>query len=299
MSGVDAVAAKVLAVYASWTRETPVERMREDWDRLFGSPHAPAGRNEVIGGVPVTSIAGDNASGARTFVYLHGGGFQIGSPHSHADLVARLAAASGATGLVIDYRLAPEHRYPAQIDDVVAVCAALEARGTEMSRVCFVGDSAGGNLALAATIALRERGRPLPAGLVLLSPWVDLEMLGASYETRAKADPIHRRKMLANLARGYLGDADPASPLASPIAADLRGLPPMLIQVGDREVLLSDSETLAERARAAGVNVKLSVWPDMIHVFQQFPDDLAEARQAIEAIGAFVESAFMTAEIGS
>lgn len=284
------VAANILAVYDGWGRDTTVEQMREDWDQLFGASAAHRMiRPDTIGGVPVAWISDEGASHERVFIYLHGGGYQIGSPRSHADLVARISAASGATGLVIDYRLAPEHRFPAPIDDVLAVCAALETR-SDITTISFVGDSAGGNLALASILALRERGSPLPAAIALLSPWTDLRMLGASYETRATADPIHQRKMLANLARAYLGDADPSSPFASPIEADLGGFPPMLIQVGDREVLLSDAETLAERARSAGVDVDLTVWPGMIHVFQQFPTELAEAREAIEAIGAFLSA---------
>lgn len=284
------VAANILAVYGGWSRDTTVQQMREDWDRLFGASAARLiSRPDTIGGVPVAWVAGEGARDEHIFIYLHGGGYQIGSPRSHADLVARISTASGATGLIIDYRLAPEHRFPAPIDDVLAVCAALEARGG-IGTISFVGDSAGGNLALASILALRERGSPLPAAIALLSPWTDLRMRGASYETRATADPIHQRKMLLNLARGYLGDADPSSPLASPIEADLSGFPPMLIQVGNREVLLSDAEALAERARRVGVEVELTVWPGMIHVFQQFPTELAEAREAIDAIGAFLSA---------
>jgi len=292
LSPIDQVIARVLAVYGGWGRHVPVEKMRCDWDRLFGAKSARASmRAETLGGVSVAWVAAEGADPDRMFVYLHGGGYKVGSIASHVDLVSRLSAASGAVGLMVDYRLAPEHRFPAPIDDTLAVWSALTARGVDVSRVPIAGDSAGGNLALASAIALRDQGAPSPSALVLLSPWTDLEARGASYETRAAADPIHQRKMILMMAGAYLDGADAAAPLASPLNADLSGLPPMLIQVGDRETVLSDSEDLAAAARGAGVPVVLQVWPEMIHVFQQFPDVLPEAGEAIEAIGAFLASA--------
>ena len=262
--------------------------MRQDWDAFFDPPFADARvQEEAIGGVPVVRISAPGASGDRTFVYIHGGGFRIGSPRSHADLIARIAAVSGATGLAIDYRLSPEHRFPAAIDDMVAVLSELEP---DLGDVSVVADSAGAALALAAVQVLRDRGAGLPAGLVLLSPWVDLRMLGDSYDACAATDPVHRRKMLINLAAAYLGETDPATPLASPIEGDFTGLPPMLIHVGDGEVLLSDAQALAQRALAAGVPVEYVAWPGMIHVFQQFATDLTEAREAIDAIAAFISA---------
>lgn len=287
-SAVERVTARVLGVYRGWTRDTSVAQMRQDWDEFFPPPSSDINvRPDVIGGVPVSWITAPGASDDRLFVYVHGGGFRIGSPRSHGDLVARLSAASGSTGLAIDYRLAPEHLFPAAIDDVVAVLAALE---TDIATVSVIADSAGGALLLSAVQMLRERGATLPAALVLLSPWVDLQMRGKSYETCAATDRIHQRKMLVNLATSYLSGVDPAAPLASPIEADFTGFPPMLIHVGAGEVLLSDAETLAERARAAGVPAELATWPGMIHVFQQFPAELAEARVAIDAIAAFINA---------
>lgn len=292
LNPIDEVIARVLAVYRGWGRDVTVQKMRQDWDGLFGASAASIPmRADTLGGVPVAWIAAEGADPRKVFVYLHGGGYQVGSIVSHADLVARISAASGATGLIVDYRLAPEHRFPAPIDDVLAVWGALADRGLNVGDIAVVGDSAGGNLALASAIALRERALPLPVALVLLSPWTDLEARGASYETRAAADPIHQRKMILNMAAGYLDGADASGPLASPLNADLTGLPPMLIQVGDRETVLSDSGDLAEAARRAGVPVQLQVWPEMIHVFQQFPDVLPEAIQAVDAIGAFLTSA--------
>lgn len=286
---VDAVTAKVLAVYGGWTRDTTVEQMRQDWDAFFPPPPAHSViRPDKIAGVPVQWIGSLKASRDRIFIYLHGGGFRIGSPRSHADLIARISAASGATGLAIDYRLAPEHRFPAAIDDIVAVLLALGDHAIDVAKVCIVADSAGCALALPSVQVLRDRGETLPAALVLLSPWVDLQMRGESYDSCADTDPIHRRKMLVNLAADYLGNADPSSPLASPIEADFTGFPPMLIHIGDGEVLLSDAQTLAQRAREAGVTVELAEWPGMIHVFQQFAADLSAARVAINSIAAFI-----------
>lgn len=297
LSPIDEVTARVLAVYGGWGRNVTVQKMREDWDGLFGADAARAPiRADTIGGVPVAWVAAGGADPGRIFIYLHGGGYQVGSIESHADLVERISAASGMTGLIIDYRLAPEHRFPAPIDDVLTVWAALADRGIDVTEISMVGDSAGGNLALASVIALRERGRALPSALVLLSPWTDLEAKGASYETRAAADPIHQRKMILNMAGAYLNGADAADRLASPLNADLSALPRMLIQVGDRETVLSDSEDLASAARQAGVSVSLQVWPGMIHVFQQFPDVLPEAREAVDAIGAFLSSAHTTSQ---
>ncbi|MDP3403466.1 MAG: alpha/beta hydrolase [Brevundimonas sp.] len=297
LSPIDEVIARVQAVYGGWGRQVTVQKMRDDWDGLFGSdaPRAPV-RTDTLQGVPVAWVAGEGADARRVFIYLHGGGYQVGSIASHADLVARISAASGMTGLIIDYRRAPEHRFPAPIDDVLAVWMALATRGFDVADIPMVGDSAGGNLALASAIALRERAEPLPRALVLLSPWTDLEARGASYETRAAADPIHQRKMILNMAGAYLNGADAADRLASPLNADMAGMPPMLIQVGDRETVLSDSEDLAAVARQAGVPVELQVWPGMIHVFQQFPDVLAEAREAVEAIGAFLSPAHESSE---
>lgn len=290
LSPVDRVIQRVRSVYSGWGRGVSVIRMREDWDRLFGGDAQIISTPDVIGRVPVAWVAAEGASRERVFLYLHGGGYQVGSIASHSELAFRISAASGATALLVDYRLCPEHHFPAPIEDVLAVCDGLVERGLSVETTSFIGDSAGGNLALASVLALRERGSSLPASLVLLSPWTDLQARGESYRTRADSDPIHQRNMILKMAAAYLGDADGADPLASPLNADLRGFPPMLIQVGDRETVLSDAEDLAAAADRAGVSVELQVWPGMIHVFQQFPADLAEARDAIEAIGAFLSA---------
>ena len=165
----------------------------------------------------------------------------------------------------------------------------LMAQGYKPENIAFVGDSAGGNLVLTSMLSLREKGLPLPAAAAVMSVWTDLTASGDSYTTRATADPIHQRKMILGMAKGYLGDSvDPHNPLVSPLFADLHGLPPLLLQVGDRETVLDDSKSFAARACAAGVEVELEVWDNMIHVFQQFTTELPEALEAIESIGRFL-----------
>ena len=254
---------------------------------IGGSPEA---RSEPVdaGGVPGEWIAAPSAAGGRVIYYLHGGGYTVGSINTHRALIARLSAAAGARALAIDYRLAPEHPFPAAVEDATAAYRWLLEGGADPSNVVIAGDSAGGGLTVATLVALRDARIPLPAAAVCLSPWVDLEGIGESATTRKAADPMIDPEGGLEQARLYLGGADPRTPLAAPLYADLSGLPPMLIHVGDAEVLLDDSTRLAARAKAAGVDVTLEVWPDMIHVWQFFAAVLPEGQQAIDRIGAFV-----------
>ena len=288
---IDLAIARIRAVYRNWSRDTSVARMRSDWDAAFGGTTAAVAFERVsAGGVDGEWIAPANAPKDKAILYFHGGGFRIGSVNSHRDLIAQIALTTGCRVLAINYRLAPEHRFPAALDDALAAYGWMLDRGLKSDNVAFAGDSAGGNLALASMLALRERGIPLPVAAVLMSPWTDLAATGASYVTRADADPIHQRPMIMALAKNYLGgQGDPCDPLVSPLYADLRGLPPLLIQVGDRETVLDDSVMLAEKARAAGVAVNLEIWDGMIHVFQMFGAELPEAHQAIASIAAFLD----------
>ena len=287
---IDLAIARIRAVYRSWNRETSVAQMRSDWDAAFGGSTAPVTCERVsAGGVDGEWISPANAPEDKAILYFHGGGFRIGSVASHRDLIAQIALASGCRVLAINYRLAPEHRFPAALDDAIAAYGWMLDRGLKSDNIAFAGDSAGGNLVLAAMLALRERRLPLPVSAVLMSPWTDLAATGASYVSRAEADPIHQRPMILALAKNYLGgQGDPYDPLVSPLYADLEGLPPLLIQVGDRETVLDDSVMFADMARAAGIDVNLEVWDGMIHVFQMFGAELPEAHQAIASIAGFL-----------
>jgi monoterpene epsilon-lactone hydrolase len=288
---IDLAIARVRAVYRGWNRDTSVAQMRSDWDAAFGGSTAPVRCERVsAGGVDGEWISPADAPEDKAILYFHGGGFRVGSVASHRDLIAQIALASGCRVLAINYRLAPEHRFPAALDDALAAYGWMLDRGLKSGNVAFVGDSAGGNLVLAAMLVLRERRLPLPASAVLMSPWTDLAATGVSYVSRAEADPIHQRPMILALAKNYLGgQGDPCDPLVSPLYADLAGLPPLLIQVGDRETVLDDSVMLAEKARAAGVEVNLEVWDGMIHVFQMFGAELPEAHPAVTSIAGFLD----------
>jgi acetyl esterase/lipase len=284
------VIARIQAVYGRWRRHTPIETLRRDWDELFWNDQQACETQDVsANGVPVRWIKAPGADEQRVLIYLHGGGFKMGSLTSHHDLMVRLSEAAGCRVLGVDYRLLPEHGFPEPLLDVLVVYDWLVAQGFEPNQLAIAGDSAGGGLAAATLLALRDKGRPLPAAAVLLSAWTDLSASSESYQTRAEADPIHQRPMIVALAAQYLGeDGDPLNPLASPLHGELAGLPPLLLQVGDRETGLDDSTLFAAKAHAAGVAVELQVWPQMIHVFQQFAAELVEAREAIACIGTFL-----------
>jgi monoterpene epsilon-lactone hydrolase len=231
--------------------------------------------------------------GARTdavVLYLHGGGYVIGSPRSHRHLAAAIARAAGTRVLLLDYRLAPEHPFPAALEDAVAAYQWLLGEGISPGRLVMAGDSAGGGLAIATLLALRDRGLPKPAGGVCISPWVDLTNSAASYGTKASVDPIVTREGIIMMAQAYVGAGDPKQPLVSPLYADLRNLPPLLVHVGSDEVLLDDAVGLGEHARAAGVDVRVEEWPAMIHVWHWFLPMLDEAERAIAGIGTFVRA---------
>jgi len=240
------------------------------------------------GGIPAEWITTPEAGHERAIYYLHGGGYVMGSIGTHRDMISRLSRAARARALAIDYRLAPENPFPAAVEDSASAYRWLISTGVDPARLVIAGDSAGGGLTMATLVALRDAGDPLPAAAVCLSPWVDLEGVGESMTTRAEVDPMVQRESLLQSAKAYLRDADPRTPLAAPLYADLSGLPPLLIQVGTAETLLDDSTRLAERARAAGVEVILELWDDMIHVWQFCAAMLPEGQQAIDRIGEFV-----------
>jgi acetyl esterase/lipase len=221
-------------------------------------------------------------------LYLHGGGYVIGSLDSHRHLAAEAGRAAGMQALALDYRLAPEHPFPAAVADALAGYRFLLARGIKPERIAITGDSAGGGLVVAAMLAIREAELPQSGCGWCISPWVDMEANGETMSTKALADPTVQRAGILDMARMYLNAADPRSPLAAPIYGDLSGLAPLLIQVGAAETLLDDALRLAKVAGAADVRVDLQVWPEMIHVWHLFHPELGAGRRAIDAGGAFV-----------
>jgi acetyl esterase/lipase len=267
-----------------------IDEMRSGMDLMSANlPLADGVRAEAVdaGGVPGEWLTPEDAGGG-TLLFLHGGGYVIGSIASHRSWVSRVAKASGARTLLIDYRLAPEHPFPAAVDDATAAYRWLLAQGTEPARLAIAGDSAGGGLTAATLLSLRDAGDRLPAAAALVSPWLDLACEGDSMTSKAEADPIISRQLLLDWGAHYLNGADACNPLASPLYADHAGLPPLLIQVGTAEVLLDDSTRFAERAKTAGVDVTVEPWEDMLHVWHLFYFMLPEGQQAIERVGAWL-----------
>ncbi len=265
-----------------------VEAMRERIDELGDKMPPPADaiveRIEVAGRwTEWVSAPGCNPN--RQVLYLHGGGYVIGSPHSHRNLAYNVAKAIDGRCLVIDYRMAPEDPFPAAVEDAVAAWQWMLEQGGNPARMAIMGDSAGGGLTVAVQVALRDRGIRMPACSVPISPWVDLEGIGETIKTKAAEDPMVELEGLQWFAGLYAAGADMHDPLLAPLYADLSGLPPMLIQVGTAEILLSDATRLAEKARAAGVDVTLEQWENMPHVWHLFAPMLSEGGDAIAKLG--------------
>lgn len=289
-AAIDRVIARLREVYRRWSRGASNAQMRQDWDDLFWSEAMPATVKPLTAnGVNAAWISAPGAASAKVAIYFHGGGFRLGSLRSHRDLMARISAASGCRVLGVEYRLAPEHRFPAAHDDALVAYDWVLGQGIAARDIALVGDSAGGCLALSTALALRDAARPIPAAIATMSAWTDLSASRASYDTHAALDPIHQRPMIVVVARNYLGpDVDPRDRRVSPLFADLGGLPPLLMQVGGRETVLDDTRDLAWKAEQSGCAVTLEVWDDMTHVFQQFPDDLPESGMALASLGAFL-----------
>ena len=281
-----ALAAVLRRSSASVNRRAPAE-LRRRLERMARLSPVPAGvriEHDVLGGRPARWALPHNAS--RVLLHLHGGGYVTCSPGTHQLLLADLAAATGRRAVSVDYRKAPEHPFPLPIDDCERAWYALVERGIDPSDIVLSGDSAGGGLALALLQRLRDANRAMPSAVVLLSPWVDLGCRGWSIERYERYDYLNQRA-LARFANLYLQGADPTHPEASPIHASFAGFPPMLIQVGGAEVLRTQIERLATRARAHGADVTLETWDGMFHAWQGFTPFLPEARDALRAVGRF------------
>jgi epsilon-lactone hydrolase len=270
-----------------------VTEMRAGFEQMGGAmPVAPDVKCEPVkaGTVPSEWVTAPGADASRVILYLHGGGYVIGSINTHRAMAGMLSRAAASRVLVIDYRLAPEHPFPAAVEDSVAAYKWLVAQGIAPAKIVVAGDSAGGGLTVATLVAIRDQNLKSPAAGVCLSPWIDMEAIGDSMTTKAGEDPMVQKGPLIGMAKHYLAGKDPRTPLAAPLYADLAGLPPLLIQVGTSETLLDDSTRLAERARKAGVKVTYEPYEKMIHVFQIFAPILDEGKDAIEKIGAFVKA---------
>lgn len=290
--------AAIAAATAAWSAGLSLDEIRLGFETFMeqaGQSHRPriTTHDLVIAErparwfIPQVSELGSDRGQPPCLLYCHGGGYQIGSIRSHASLMGRLAERTGLRVLGFDYRLAPEHRFPAALEDAVATYQWLIDQGDVP--LAIVGDSAGGGLALATAIAARERGWKLPKALVLLSAWLDLGLSGASYTTLEALDIFSKPGQLKAMARTYMGrGADMTNPLASPVFASLTGLPPMLVHAGGHDITLDDSHLLHERATAAGVSVTLRVFAGMVHHFQIFAN-LPETRESFDAIAAFLD----------
>lgn len=299
--------AAVVALRSRW-RGTDLDRIRRlMWlaTRLLPLPKGVERQRVTIGSLVAERLLPRPPEGqgtlAGSMLYLHGGGYCLGSIATHRALASRIARATGCEVLLPGYRLAPEHPHPAALEDARRAYDWLRRRGEPRQRLLVGGDSAGGGLALALLLVLREEGE-LPAGSVHLSPWTDLTLELAAGRAGRVDDPMVTLDGARRLAALYIGDRDPRDPLISPVRADLAGLPPLFVQVGTRELLLDDSRRLAQHARRAGVDVELQEWPEMMHVWQAFAPWVPESVLAIEAVGAWARrrlAAFARREAGS
>ena len=259
---------------------------------------ATMGKLPLAEGTTATDVDHDGVSGILctrsedagdpTLVYFHGGGYRLGSALAYRSYGSHLARACGARVLLVDYRLAPEDPYPAAVDDALAVYRSVLAAGARPAQVVVAGDSAGGGLAAALLLAAKDQGLPLPAGGILLSPWADLTVTAATYETNASRDVLFSKASATEASGLYLGDHDPKDPLISPVFGDWTGLPPLLIQVGDTEVLLDDAALVASTARQSGVEVDHHVYADMPHVWQISYPAYPESVAAVDEMAAFI-----------
>ncbi len=296
----------------------PIEEVRQMLKSLIGGPDTPFMERRIqseqfaaafvkppgiriesgsLGGVAVEWIIPDQAHASHIFFHLHGGGYVLGNPAGSRAFTCEFARSARCRVVSVDYRLAPEHPFPAAVEDAVAAYRALLSQGHEPSDIAMGGESAGGGLAVATLIAARDRELPMPAALVAISPWVDMRCESTSFVTKSDVDPLLTRRSLKEMADAYLQGANPRDSLASPMMASLSGLPPMLVHVGSDEVLLDDAQGLMEAARASNVDAQLAIWPGMIHVWHMFHAMLPEGADAIDALAGFVLTQWNKAEI--
>ena len=268
-----------------------VRKVRRRWSLLSKLLIPAIGvrtRRDLVAGLPAIWLVPKSAPERKLILYLHGGAYVMGSCDTHRQLVSHIARASGARALLPDYRLAPEHPYPAAIEDAVAVYRWLLADGFAAQDIVLAGDSAGGGLTMALLLSLRAAGDPLPAAACLLSPWLDLAAAGDSMSSRADRDPWFRAEDMPHIANFYCDEKDLVNPLVSSVYADVSGLPPIYVQVGADEILFSDATRLGDNIRAAGGTVEIEEWRDMWHVFQVFVAVMPESRRAIDKLADYI-----------
>jgi acetyl esterase/lipase len=297
-AGTSAECDALRALYADWSQimaTTPELSMRllrsifDEWHQPAREPLDVTYREETIGGVPGIWALPNGSDQSRVLLYTHGGGFAVGSAASHRKLAGHVAKALDVTAFVLDYRRAPEHPHPAQVEDGTAAFTALTERGIEPADITTIGDSAGGNLAIAIPLALRERGLPLPRQVIAFSPWLDMHCDGETLVANATTDALITVPLLQGMIAGVLaeGKIDPATPLANPLYADFTGFPRLYINAGSAEALLDNATRLADRAKLAGVDVTLSVADGMQHVFPCLAGNAPEADAEIARIAAW------------
>jgi monoterpene epsilon-lactone hydrolase len=279
---------------ALWQQERVPGRsftdQRADYEALGDTLPPPVDAHIVPADSPVPSlwVRMPNSREDAVLIWLHGGGYTIGSPHTYRRLAADLSSGANISVLLPDYRLAPEHPFPAAVDDAVTIYRWVLQNGTSPHQIVIGGDSAGGGLTVATLLALRDQQLPLPAGAVLQSPWADLTLSSSSWDSRRPLDPLVGEHNAPAMADAYLNRVDAKTPLASPVFADLRSLPPLLILVGDHEVLLDDSKALAAKAHDAGVDVALEVFDELHHVWPVFAADTTEGQRAVALMEQFI-----------
>jgi len=287
---IDAVGQWWITASAAAKHHTSLEAARdfnEGWGGLTPEPRGVDYIEADAGGVPALWAIPKNCSTDRVLLCFHGGGFFSGSIYTHRKLFAHFAKAIGCRALVIQYRYAPENPYPAQLEDSVNAYAWLLGQGITASHIAFVGDSAGGNLCITTMLATRDRGLPLPAAVMPISPWYDMEVVMDSLDYNQGKDLLFTKEWVKAIAGMYLGaEGNARDPYANPLYADLKGLPPIYIQVGGDELLLDDSKVLAERARQAGVDVRIDIFPGMQHTFQMA---VGRAPESTDAVTRYVE----------
>lgn len=277
---------------------TKMSDIRDAYAKMLGQNQPPAGvRCEAIdmGGVPATLVTPDELKTDAVLMYIHGGAYIVGRPAGYHGIGGNYAKMLGARVYMPDYRLAPEHQFPAPIDDTLRAYEWLLEQNIAASKIAFAGESAGGAMVVSVMVAAKSKGLPLPAVGSSISPWANLEHTGASMSNREGLDPLNSKPVLDILARAFLGDTLANHPLASPVFADVTGLPPILVQIGENELMLSDAMRLANHLADNRVRVNLEVWPGMFHAWHFYAGMLAEGQQALESSVRFIEAGLIGA----